>query len=124
MRLRKKSLSLAKQLLPQGSLSVFMLVDPAFLQDGHDEIDEILEGLRRDHPTEIETVNPRLLDPGLQFVGNLLSRAEQRRVAGSQSLSKILRKVQTCELSRVNASSIEVMASVFMYWSGSSRSYL
>ena len=61
-----------------------MLVDAAFLQDGHDQLDEILEAFRRHDAAEIEAVDAGVVDPADQLVGDLLGRADQRLVAGTQ----------------------------------------
>lgn len=61
----------SEHLFPQRARSVFGLVDAAALQFRHDELGEIPIPARRHGVAEVEAVDIGLVDPGLQFVGDL-----------------------------------------------------
>ncbi|MBD2749320.1 SDR family oxidoreductase [Microvirga sp. BT688] len=86
MCVRQERLSRAEQLLAQRALSIVPLVNPALLQDRHDEVNKILQRLRRHHAADVEAVHAGLFDPGLKLISDLLGGANQRRVAGAETL--------------------------------------
>src|SRR6516164_8099513 len=71
--------------LAQRAWCITQLVAAAPLQFGHDEIDKI-EEVRRCHGiSEVEPVHIGFLDPGDQFVRNLLWRVDHKRPATTDS---------------------------------------
>jgi hypothetical protein len=73
-----------EQLLAQGARQVVTFVDAAFLQDRHDQIDEVLKALGGHDAAEVETVDIGFFDPGDQVAGDLLGRTDDRRIAAAQ----------------------------------------
>jgi len=74
---------MAKDLLPQRSLRVLRLERAARLQFGYQQIDNCLQALRHHDPGQIETVDVRLLHPGLQFIRNGRGGADNKGPASA-----------------------------------------
>ena len=74
-----------EQFLTQGARTIVALVDAALLQDRHDQVDEILETLGGHDAAEVEAVDIGVVDPGDQVLGDLLGRADDRRIAAAQT---------------------------------------
>src|SRR3984893_15824591 len=82
---RRQQRRAGEQFLAHGAGAIVALVDAAFLQDRHDQVDEILETLGGHDAAEVEAVDVGLVDPGDQVLGDLLGRADDGRITAAQT---------------------------------------
>src|ERR1700745_1429940 len=75
---------LTKQFLPQRSRSIFLFVNPATLQLGNQEIDDIFVSLRHHRISQIESIQVGLFHPLFELISDLFWGSEDDRAPSTK----------------------------------------